>query len=119
MIRLGLRLTLGSGRESARRVLVMAAAVALGVGLVLVVLAGMNGLNAQANRGAWLNTSRQTPATSSDGSTAGKLWWLHTVDQFGTQPIDQVDVAPGGSTRRSHRVSRTCRGPESSTPRLP
>jgi hypothetical protein len=97
MIRLGLRLTFGSGRESARRVLVMAAAVALGVGLLLVVLAGMNGLNAQANRGAWLDTSQQTTASLSNGSIAGKLWWLHTVDQFGTQPIDQVDVAAAGS----------------------
>ena len=35
MIRLGLRLTLGSGREAALRVLVTAAAVALGVGLLL------------------------------------------------------------------------------------
>ena len=96
MIRLGLRLTFGSGRESVRRVLVMAAAVALGVGLLLVVLAGMNGLNAQANRGSWLDTSRQMAASASNGSTAGKLWWQHTVDQFGTQPIDQVDVAPAG-----------------------
>jgi hypothetical protein len=94
---MGLRLTFGGGRESASRVLVMAAAVALGVGLLLVVLAGMNGLNAQANRGAWLDTSQQTAPSSSSGSTAAPLWWLHTVDQFGTRPIDQVDVAPVGS----------------------
>lgn len=97
MIRLGLRLTFGSGRESAVRVLVMAAAVALGVGLLLVVLAGMNGLNAQADRGAWLDTSQQTAPSSPEGPTASTLWWLHTVDQFGAQPIDQVDVAPTGS----------------------
>ena len=40
VIRLGLRLTLGSGREAALRVLVTAAAVALGVGLLLAALAG-------------------------------------------------------------------------------
>ena len=40
MIRLGLRLTLGSGREALLRVLVTAAAVALGVGLLLAALAG-------------------------------------------------------------------------------
>jgi FtsX-like permease family len=97
MIRLGLRLTFGSGRESARRVAVMAAAVALGVGLLLVVLAGMNGLRAQADRGAWLNTSQKTAPQSFNGSTAGPLWWLHTIDQFGAEPIDQVDVAPAGS----------------------
>ena len=59
MIRLGLRLTLGSGREAALRVLVTAAAVALGVGLLLAALAGVNGLHAQTDRGAWLDTSAQ------------------------------------------------------------
>ena len=43
MIRLGLRLTLGSGREAALRVLVTAAAVALGVGLLLVALPASTG----------------------------------------------------------------------------
>lgn len=97
MIRLGLHLTFGSGRESVRRVAVMAAAGALGVGLLLVVLAGMNGLRAQADRGAWLDTSQRTAPVSSNGSTAGPLWWLHTLDQFGAQPIDQIDIAPGGA----------------------
>ena len=57
MIRLGLRLTLGSGRDAAVRVPVTAAAVALGVGLLLAALAGVNGLNAQTDRGAWLDTA--------------------------------------------------------------
>ena len=66
VIRLGLRLTLGSGREAALRVLVTAAAVALGVGLLLAALAGVNGLHAQTDRGAWLDTSAQaSPPTSS------------------------------------------------------
>ena len=73
MIRLGLRLTLGSGREAALRVLVTAAAVALGVGLLLASLAGGNGLHAQTDRGAWLDTSAQaSPPTS----VSGPLWWL-------------------------------------------
>ena len=49
MIRLGLRLTFGSGREAALRVLVTAAAVALGVGMLLAALAGYNGLHAQTD----------------------------------------------------------------------
>jgi len=56
VIRLGLRLTLGSGREAALRVLVTAVAVALGVGMLLACLAGVNGLHAQTDRGAWLDT---------------------------------------------------------------
>jgi hypothetical protein len=92
VIRLGLRLTLGSGREAALRVLVTAAAVALGVGLLLAALAGVNGLHAQTDRGAWLDTSAQaSPPTSAAG-----LWWLSSTDQFGNQAIDRVDVAAAG-----------------------
>jgi hypothetical protein len=93
MIRLGLRLTLGSGREAALRVLVTAAAVALGVGLLLASLAGVNGLHAQTGRGAWLDTSAQA---SRPTSTSGRLWWLSGTDQFGNQAIDRIDVAAAG-----------------------
>jgi hypothetical protein len=86
-------LTLGSGREAALRVLVTAAAVALGVGLLLAALAGVNGLHAQTDRGAWLDTSAQAspPTSASD-----RLWWLSSTDQFGNQAIDRVDVAATG-----------------------
>jgi hypothetical protein len=93
MIRLGLRLTLGSGREAALRVLVTAAAVALGVGLLLASLAGVNGLRAQTGRGAWLDTSAQA---SRPTSTSGGLWWLAATDQFGNQAIDRIDLAATG-----------------------
>ena len=93
MIRLGLRLTLGSGREAALRVLVTAVAVALGVGLLLASLAGVNGLHAQTDRGAWLDTSAQA---SRPASTSGRLWWLSGTDQFGNQAIDRVNVAAAG-----------------------
>jgi hypothetical protein len=96
MIRLGLRLTLGSGREAALRVLVVAAAVALGVGLLLGALAGVNGLHAQTDRGAWLDTSAQTPPPTS-ASSASRLRWLLSVDQFGNQELDRVDVAATGA----------------------
>ena len=93
MIRLGLRLTLGSGCEAALRILVTAAAVALGVGLLLTSLAGVNGLHAQTDRGAWIDTSAQaSPATS----TSDRLWWLSSTDQFGNQEIDRIDVAAVG-----------------------
>ena len=93
MIRLGLRLTLGSGREAALRVFVTAAAVALGVGLLLAALAGANGLHAQTDRGAWLDTAAQA---SRPTSTSGRLWWLSGTDQFGNQAIDRIDVAAAG-----------------------
>ena len=93
MIRLGLRLTLGSGREAALRVLVTAAAVALGVGLLLAALAGVNGLHAETDRGTWLDTSAQA---SRPTSTSDRLWWLSSTDQFGNQAIDRIDVAAAG-----------------------
>jgi hypothetical protein len=92
MIRLGLRLTLGSGREAALRVLVMAVAVAMGVGLLLACLAGVNGLHAQTDRGAWLDSAAQ----ASSSTSANQLWWLSGTDLFDNQEIDQVDVAPAG-----------------------
>ena len=97
MIRLGLRLTLGSGGEALLRVLVTAAAVALGVCLLLAALAGVNGLHAQTDRGAWLDTSAQASPSTSSTSTADRLWWLSGVDQFGSQAIDRVDVAATGA----------------------
>jgi len=54
MIRLGLRLTLGGGREAAARLVVTAIAVALGVGMLLAALACLNALNAQNGRAKWL-----------------------------------------------------------------
>jgi hypothetical protein len=93
VIRLGLRLTLGSGREAALRVLVTAVAVALGVGLLLASLAGVNGLHAQTDRGAWLDTSAQSSRST---STSVGLWWLASTDQFGNRAIDRIDVAATG-----------------------
>jgi hypothetical protein len=93
MIRLGLRLSVNGGKEAAVRVLVMAAAVALGVALLLASLAGVNGLQAQTDRGAWIDTSVQaSPPTS----PSDQLWWLSSTDQFGNQEIDRIDVAAAG-----------------------
>src|SRR5271156_6229937 len=93
MIRLGLRLTLASGREAALRVLVTAAAVALGVGLLLACFAGENGLHAQNDRGAGVDSAAQE---SGPTSSPNRLWWLSGTDQFASQEIDRVDIAATG-----------------------
>ena len=93
MIRLGLRLTLASGREAVLRVLVTAAAVALGVGLLLACFAGVDGLHAQADRGAWLDSAAETSGST---SAPNQLWWVSGTDQFASQEIDQVDIAATG-----------------------
>jgi hypothetical protein len=93
MIRFGLRLTLHSGRDAAVRLGVTAAAVALGIGLLLITLAGINALNAQNTRAAWLNTSANSAQTGSSKPAPDQLWWLSSADQFASQAIYRVDVA--------------------------
>ena len=116
MIRLGLRLSVNGGKEAMVRVFVTAAAVALGVGLLLAALAGGNGLNAQTDRGAWLDSAAQAsqPTSTSDG-----LWWLSSVDQFGSQAIDRVDVAAAGPNAPVPPGIAHLPGPGSTTPRRP
>jgi FtsX-like permease family len=93
VIRLGLRLTLGSGREAATRVAVTAAAVALGVAMLLAALAGLNGLHAQTDRSGWLDTAAQA---SKSISPSDGLWWLSSTDEVGNQSIDEIYVAAVG-----------------------
>src|SRR6266508_2329047 len=80
-------------RVAAVRLAVTTAAVALGVGMLLVVLAGMNAINAQNARTAWLNSgpllgivnAPGSPRGSHSTSSAKPLWWLLRTDYFGSQ----------------------------------
>lgn len=96
MIRLGLRLTVNGGKESAVRLVVTAMAVALGVGLLLITVGGMNALNAQNARSAWLNTGPSGP--SGPVGQVDPLWWQLTIDQFGNRSVDRVDLAGTGAS---------------------
>jgi hypothetical protein len=101
MIRLGLRLTLGGGKQAAARLAVTAAAVAIGVTLLLITLAGINAISAQNQRAAWLSTTSGQAGhgtTHAAASTPGTepLWWLLSTGRFGTQVIYRVDVAATG-----------------------
>ncbi|HEY2044907.1 MAG TPA: hypothetical protein VGH11_19685, partial [Jatrophihabitans sp.] len=101
MIRLGLRLTLTGGREAAVRLIITALAVALGVGMLLITLAGINAVNAQNARYAWLETSSAPNSTAKSASTPANpatdpVWWLLTADQFDGHIIGRVDVAATG-----------------------
>ena len=57
MLGLGLRLAVSGGREALVRLVVLAVAVGLGVGLLLIAVAGINAVNAQNGRYAWLDTA--------------------------------------------------------------
>ncbi|MEU8256884.1 ABC transporter permease [Micromonospora inaquosa] len=91
MIRFGLRLAVAGGREALTRLIVIAAAVAIGSGLLLTTLAGVNAVNAQLTRYA----SMYPTASAAD---ADPLWWSNRQDYFHGQQIIRIDVAPTGST---------------------
>jgi hypothetical protein len=92
MIRLGLRLAVATGREAAVRLAVVAAAVALGVGLLLACLSGVNAVNAQNDRSGWLNAG-VVPAA---GPAADPIWLRLGYDHFDGRQIGVVDVAATG-----------------------
>lgn len=106
MIRLGLRLTLNGGREAAARLVVTAFAVALGVGMLLTALGGAHAIKAQSDRSAWLDSSPSgaggppvaTAAAAPGAADVVPLWWQHTEDQFGSHPLDRIDLAATGPT---------------------
>ncbi|MEU1684116.1 ABC transporter permease [Micromonospora sp. NPDC005707] len=93
MIRFAVRLSLAGGREAAIRLAVIATAVALGVGMLLATLAGMNAVNAQNQRYAWLNTA---VAPAAADPSVDPLWWLIREDYFHGDSIGRVEVAATG-----------------------
>ncbi len=96
MIWLVVRLTVRGGREALTRLVVIAAAVALGVVLLLTALASYSALHAQDARTGWLQTSTHNHQPSISEATSDPLWWLKTHDEFGGQPIQRIDLAATG-----------------------
>ncbi|MEU2612986.1 FtsX-like permease family protein [Micromonospora sp. NPDC007271] len=94
MIRFAVRLCVAGGREAATRLVIIAAAVALGVGMLLTTLAGLNAVGAQNQRYAWLNTA-VAPASSAEASV-DPLWWLIREDYHHGRSIGRVEVAAAG-----------------------
>jgi hypothetical protein len=98
VIRLGLRLTLSGGREAAVRLVLLVAAVGLGVGLLLIAVAGLNAVNTQNDRYAWLSTGDAATAPGAAKTSADPIWWLIRADRFDGQLIGRIDVAATGPT---------------------
>ena len=98
MIRLGLRLAFSGGREAAVRLAILAVAVGLGVGLLLTALAGINAVNAQNLRHAWLWTGTAQEPAGHAPTDADPLWWTTSGDNFGGQLIVRVDLAATGAS---------------------
>ncbi len=102
MIRLGLRLAVSGGREAVTRLVILATAAGIGVGLLLTVISAVNAVGGQNDRYAWLDTGAPAAATSSGGATTATrrdpLWAQFTSDLFDGQGIYRADVAATGPT---------------------
>jgi hypothetical protein len=94
MLRLGLQLTLRSGREALVRLVITAAAVAVGVALLLGVLAEFHAFQASANQPCWSCTTGA--AVPSRLPSHGELW-NNSADFYEGQTINRLDVASLGA----------------------
>ncbi|HZZ54361.1 MAG TPA: FtsX-like permease family protein, partial [Trebonia sp.] len=93
MVRLSLQLALRSGREGLLRLLITAAAVAVGVALLLGVLAEFHAFRANASQPCWSCT--QGAAVPGTLPSHGDLW-NNSVDFYQGQTISRLDVAALG-----------------------
>jgi hypothetical protein len=98
VIRLGLRLTLAGGREALTRLTLIAIAVMIGVGLLLATLSGLNAVNNQNARYAWLETgyTQATTAPTTGSPAHDPLWWNLRGDYYQDKEIGRVDLAATG-----------------------
>jgi len=100
ILRLGLRLTLSGGREALVRLAVTAMAVAVGVALLLTVLAEFHAFQANADRQCWECTGTSSaagpPAPPPARLPAHGELWNDNVDFYQGQTIERLDLAALG-----------------------
>jgi len=92
MLRLGLRLSLRGGREALVRLVLTTVAVAVGVAVLLCVLADFHAFQTSNNRPCWECTT-QAPASAAPASEA---LWNTSADFYQGQTIERLDVAALG-----------------------
>lgn len=102
MYRLGLRLTLRSGKEALTRLLVTMAAVAAGVTILLAVLADFHAFQYTNSQPRWQGTQGTTITGGSSytysatGAGSNAELWNYSETIFQGRTIDQVDIAALG-----------------------
>jgi hypothetical protein len=95
MYRLGLQLTLRSGREPFVRLLITAAAVAIGVAIMLCVLADFHAFRVTSNLPSWESTQGH-PVTRTYTAARNAELWNYSNDIYRSQTIERLDVAALG-----------------------
>ena len=98
MIGLGLRLVISGGREALTRLVVLAVAVGLGVGLLLTAVAATNAALTWNNRHGWFWTGTASVPPSPAAAGIAPLWWHPSGDTFDGQQINRFDVAAAGAS---------------------
>jgi hypothetical protein len=95
MFRLALRLSLHSGREALIRLIVTMAAVAVGVAILLAVLADFHAFQVTNNRPFWEGTAPTRNGQLNEPTSNVELWH-YSNDIFKGQTIERLDVAALG-----------------------
>jgi hypothetical protein len=98
VIPLGLRLVVSGGREAIGRLVVLAVAVGLGVGLLLTAVAATNAAVSWNSRHAWFLTGTAAVPAGPANAGVAPLWWHPSGDIFDGQQINRFDVAATGAS---------------------
>ena len=98
MIPLGLRLVVNGGREAITRLVILAAAVGLGVGLLLTAVAATNAVSAWNGRHAWFWTGTAWVPPGPAAAGTAPLWWHPGGDISDGQQINRFDAAATGTS---------------------
>ncbi len=93
MVRLGLQLTLRSGREALGRALMIAVAVAIGVTVLLSVFADYHAYQAVTSRQCW-ECTQEVPG---QGLAASSELWNYSENIYEGRFVEVLDVAPLGA----------------------
>jgi hypothetical protein len=96
MFRLGLRVVMRTGKESLARLVLIAAAVAIGVALMLVVLADFNAFQTANDKRCWECTTGAALVSGKFKPAANAELWNYTEDYFEGEPIKKLQVAALG-----------------------
>jgi FtsX-like permease family protein len=98
VIPLGLRLVVSGGREAITRLVILAVAVGLGVGLLLTAVAATNAVSTWNSRHAWFWTGTAAVPPGPAPAGTAPLWWRPGSDIFDGQQISRFDVAATGAS---------------------
>ncbi|MEU6414475.1 FtsX-like permease family protein [Microbispora sp. NPDC046933] len=97
MIRLGLRLSLSSGREAAARLALIVVGVAAGVVVLLATLSLFNAFQATGGRPCWECTTGSAPSGWALDATADGALWSYHEDFYAGRTIKRLDAAALGT----------------------